>query len=155
MAFQSPKTGLCFSHLPGIVGIFVYIIMFQSPKTGLCYFHYGPKRSEETFLDMFQSPKTGQCFSHFYYLWSGGSGNRCFNPLKRVYAFLTFTSKKCLRHYWRFQSPKTGLCFSHQSIHEMPHEWQCGCFNPLKRVYAFLTGKVVNGMQVTQYVSIP
>ena len=62
--FQSPKTGLCFSHtVLRVLSLFIGT-MFQSPKTGLCYFHI--------FL---QRGSTGYTVG--------------FNPLKRVYAFLT------------------------------------------------------------------
>ena len=64
----------------------------------------------------FQSPKTGLCFSHF-----NPEGNpvfnviKCFNPLKRVYAFLTCPEEGDIGEITiLFQSPKTGLCFSHK-----------------------------------------
>ena len=61
--------------------------MFQSPKTGLYYFHTHKV-----------DPKTKRV---------------CFNPLKRVYAFLTKKNLFLFTVKEEFQSPKTGLCFSH------------------------------------------
>jgi len=39
LVFQSPKTGLCFSHRMLISIISGRILVFQSPKTGLCFSH--------------------------------------------------------------------------------------------------------------------
>ena len=44
--FQSPKTGLCYSHLIKEEDVAVPLL-FQSPKTGLCYSHCKPTDSEK------------------------------------------------------------------------------------------------------------
>ena len=65
-------------------------------------------------IKMFQSPKTGLCFSHFVDINAESGSYNCFNPLKRVYAFLTrLVGYKVPENEIMFQSPKTGLCFSH------------------------------------------
>ena len=64
--------------------------MFQSPKTGLCFSHGGPVFSTLLGVLMFQSPKTGLCFSHIVGALNVQRTISCFNPLKRVYAFLTW-----------------------------------------------------------------
>ena len=46
--------------------------------------------------------------------WIVGSLLECFNPLKRVYAFLTVDTQFKEKFGVKFQSPKTGLCFSHK-----------------------------------------
>ena len=114
---------------------------FQSPKTGLCLSQTIriPTYSSKIFL--FQSPKTGLCFSHHNrHIWTKATRTCCFNPLKRVYAFLT--NNRNYRNnviYIMFQSPKTGLFFSHVE-NVIFHNWKKRqCFNPLKRVYSFLT----------------
>ena len=94
-------------------------IMFQSPKTGLCFSH--PETGQMFYwndIETFQSPKTGLCFSHQISTQRNILLLLSFNPLKRVYAFLT-TALLCttMAAAEKFQSPKTGLCFSHE-----PHD---------------------------------
>ena len=124
-------------HIEGVI-----CDMFQSPKTGLCFSHI---LSQATQLELkkFQSPKTGLCFSHFFLsnIFQEGK-SKSFNPLKRVYAFLTiYNHGHCTRWHIQFQSPKTGLCFSHDKYVLLWKLQERKCFNPLKRVYAFLTWK--------------
>ncbi len=63
--FQSPKTGLFFSHRINRSRIVDSGKLFQSPKTGLFFSHgfIAPALAEEN-IAMFQSPKTGLFFSH-------------------------------------------------------------------------------------------
>ena len=54
-------------------------------------------------------------FSHKNWPKLSGSAKDCisFNPLKRVYSFLTVKSASFKDGIFTFQSPKTGLFFSH------------------------------------------
>src|SRR3972149_6898880 len=88
--FQSPKTGLVFSHIALIVfAIMIVIAVFQSPKTGLVFSHGAWHNVGTDSYLLFQSPKTGLVFSHGILCPLSEEGFASFNPLKRVWSFLT------------------------------------------------------------------
>ena len=62
--FQSPKTGLCFSHLMDKYKRKHNVYEFQSPKTGLCFSHMNNKLGPSPALALFQSPKMGLYYFH-------------------------------------------------------------------------------------------
>ena len=66
--FQSPKTGLCFSHKEVRVLLPSWEIKFQSLKRVYAFLTHEKSLLLGIVVIMFQSPKTGLCYSHIWKL---------------------------------------------------------------------------------------